>query len=516
MKNEKSKLTTDIVMKTKTFIYTLRGLCVFFAVSALNFFTQRAQRLSQRTQSMLALLLIMMGHYLQAQPLEEYLTTAGQNNPSLKAKYNEYYSALEKVPQAGGLPDPELSFAMFISKEGLYMERFMGQQLSDISIKQMFPWFGSLDAAKNEATYMAQMKFASFQEAKINLHHDVRSTWYKLYQINKELKLLEVEKEILKTYEQLALTRFKTGTSGTSTPMTNNTASAATTSPSSSGNMGSMGMGNSTATPSASSTSGIGGMQGSSSGSMVDVLLIQLQMKELDTRIVILKASRKPLEIRFNNLLNRSSVESIVIADTLTPAQLPASLSIIQDSVIQNHPMVKMYEWDEKARESQQRMATLMGRPMIGIGLSYMVFRPRYDEMLMENMGGENMFMPMVTMTLPIYRKKYASQRKEAEYLHQSATQNKEAAKLDLLNELENLLNEYENNNKRLILLNDQIAITDQAIRLMTTAYSTGSSNVEEILRLRQSYLNYQQQQISSITEQQITVSGIIKLMGIN
>jgi outer membrane protein TolC len=452
----------------------------------------------------------------KAQSINEYLQIAGANNPVLKAKYNEYYSALEKVPQAGALPDPELSFAMFISKEGLYMERFMGQQLSDISIMQMFPWFGSLDAAKNEATYMAQMKFASFQESKTNLFHDVRSTWYKLYQIDQELKLLEVEKEILKTYEQLALTRFKTGTSGTSSPMTNNTASAATTSPSSSGNMGSMGMSNSTATPSPSTASGMGGMQGGSSGSMVDVLLIQLQMKELDTRIEILKASRKPLEIRFNNLLNRSSAESIVIADTLTPAQLPASLSIIQDSVIQNHPMVKMYEWDEKARESQQRMATLMGRPMIGVGLSYMVFRPRYDEMLMENMGGENMFMPMVTLTLPIYRKKYASQRKEAEYLHQSATQNKEAAKLDLLSELENLLNEYENNNRRLALLDDQIAITDQAIRLMTTAYSTGSGNVEEILRLRQSHLNYQQQQINSVTEQQITVSGIIKLMGIN
>jgi hypothetical protein len=49
----------------------------------------------------------------------------------------------------------------------------------------------------------------------------------------------------------------------------------------------------------------------------------------------------------------------------------------------------------------------------------------------------------------------------------------------------------------------------------MTTAYSTGSGNMEEILRLRQTLLNYQQQQISSITEQHITVSGITKLMGI-
>ena len=122
----------------------------------------------------------------------------------------------------------------------------------------------------------------------------------------------------------------------------------------------------------------------------------------------------------------------------------------------------------------------------------------------------------MITMTLPIYRKKYSSQRKEAEFLYQSAVQNKEAARLDLLSELENLLNDYENNKKRLALWNEQIVITNQAIRLLTTAYSNGSIGLEEILRLRQSLLNYQQQQISSITEQHISVSGIIKLMGIN
>jgi outer membrane protein TolC len=470
-------------------------------------------RISKNFLRVLVLMLLCSG--ANAQSLEEYLTLAGQNNSYLKAKYTEYYSALERVPQAGGLPDPQLSFNFFVGRDGLYMDRFMGQQLSELSMMQMFPWFGSLDAAKNEVTYMAQMKFASFQEARINLYHDVRSTWYKLYQVEQELKLLEQEKNILKSYEQLALTRFKTGTSGTSAAMSTNTASAATPSPSASGNMGSMGMSNSTSATAATSTSGMGGMQGGSSGSMVDVLLIQLQLKELDSRIDILKALRKPLETRFNNLLNRASAEPIVIADTLQPAPLPTSLSIIQDSVIQNHPMVKMYAYDEKAREAQQRMATLMGRPMIGVGLSYMIFRPRYDEMLMENMGGENMFMPMVTMTLPIYRKKYTSQRKEAEYLHQSATQNKEAAKLDLLTELENLLNEYENSNRRLALLNDQIIITDQAIRLMTTSYSTGSSNLEDILRMRQSLLNYQQQQVSSITEQHIIISGITKLMGI-
>lgn len=393
----------------------------------------------------------------------------------------------------------------------------MGEQLTELSVMQMFPWAGSLSAAKEEATYMAQMKFAAFQESKINLYHDVRSAWYRLYQVDEELKLLEEEKNILKTYEQLALTRFKTGTSGSiSAPMSQQSAN---TSPTPSGGNSGMNMGGGNSSPSASTQSSSGmssEMSGGSTGTLVDVLLIQVQIKELDTRIEILKRSRKPLEVKFNNLLNRPVDSSIVIADTLTQTPLPASLSIIQDSIIQKHPMIKMYEWDEKAREAQQRMAVLMGRPMIGVGLSYMVFRPRMDEIMNVQMGGDNMFMPMVTVSLPIYRKRNTAQRKEAGYLQQSARENKEAAKLDLFNELESLLYEYESSTRRLSLFHDQLEITKQAIRLMTTSYSTGGSSMEEILRQRQSILLYQQQQISALTEQHVTVSSIQKLMAVD
>jgi outer membrane protein TolC len=157
-----------------------------------------------------------------------------------------------------------------------------------------------------------------------------------------------------------------------------------------------------------------------------------------------------------------------------------------------------------------------MGRPMIGVGLTYMVLRPRMDEVMNAPMGGDNMFMPMVTVSLPIYRKKNNGQRREAELLQQSAKQYQEAAKLDLFNELENSLYEYESNTKRLSLFHDQLEITKQAIRLMITSYSTGGSSMEEILRQRQSMLLYQQQQISAITEQHVTVSTIQKLMAVD
>jgi hypothetical protein len=45
--------------------------------------------------------------------LSYYLEQAALNNPGVKAKYMEYSAALEKVPQASSLPDPEIQFGYF-------------------------------------------------------------------------------------------------------------------------------------------------------------------------------------------------------------------------------------------------------------------------------------------------------------------------------------------------------------------------------------------------------------------
>lgn len=256
-----------------------------------------------------------------------------------------------------------------------------------------------------------------------------------------------------------------------------------------------------------------GGSMASSGSSMVDVILIRVQVKDMENRLQLLRDSRKPKVAAFNSMLNRDLNLEVQVADTLAPVALPASLSLIQDSIRQNHPMLKMYEWDEKAREAQLRMAKLMGRPMIGVGLEYMVFKPRPDEMSQMAMGGENMVMPMVSISLPIYRKKYKAAQKEAQYAQEAATQNREATENMLFAELSGLLYDYQRTSSTLQLLEDQIALNEQAIRLLTTNYSVAGAGIEEILRQRQAILTLRQQQLQAITEQHVTVSAINRMM---
>jgi outer membrane protein TolC len=444
-----------------------------------------------------------------AQTLNDYLSMAAANNPMLQARYQEYLAALEKIPQARALPDPELTINTFVSHNGLYMDRFMGQQLSEISLMQMLPWSGLRQAAQHEATYMSQMKLEAYIEARNNLFHEVRTLWYQLYENDRQLKLLEEERLILLAFEKLAFTRYK-ASAGTAAQPSATGRMKESTGPSLPA--GGMNMGNtSTGTMAEAPAENMISMQ-PSAGSLADVLRIQLQIKELDAQAARLKNKHQQLTARFVNLLNTDLQESLVLADTLTEPVLPASIQMMRDSLIGRHPMIKMNRLEEQVRSTQIRMNQLMGRPMIGVGLAYMIFRPRMDEALNMPMGGENMFMPMVTLSLPVYRKKYQSLKNEATLLQSAAGSTVAATQLNLENELEQLINAWEDNKQTLQLLNDQIALTQHMLRLLTTAYETGTGKIEDLLLQRQALLNYKKERLSTLTNQHILVSAFYNL----
>ena len=119
--------------------------------------------------------------------LSYYLEQATLNNPGVKAKYLEYSAALEKVPQASSLPDPDLQFGYFIKP----MQLLGGNQVADIRLMQMFPWFGVLRSAKDEASKMAVAKFENFRDAKDGLYFNVKSSYYKVYRTIKEIEIAE-------------------------------------------------------------------------------------------------------------------------------------------------------------------------------------------------------------------------------------------------------------------------------------------------------------------------------------
>jgi len=447
----------------------------------------------------------------QQDSLLNYLGIAAKNNPTVLQKFAEYQAALQKVPQVGSLPDPELNVGVFLSP----MELLGGNQVADIRLMQMFPWFGVLRNAKDEMSLMAKAKYELFRNAKLQVFYDVQRTWYELHKVKQNIRISEKNIELLRTIERLAIVRFKAVPAGNSaTPPVGRTVSPASNQGSSSGpsGMSSMG-GNSGNTVSRQSGSAMpGSPMGTSSGSsgLSDVYRVQIEIGDLQNNIELLKSQLNTITAQFNSYLNRSPGLSIAIPDTLVAVDFQPSLSVLTDSSLIKNPMLGMLQFEQQSLEARKQMVNRMSYPMVGLGLNYSLINK--SEMSTSAMNGKDMMMPMVTVTLPIYRKKYKAMQAEADFLKSANAQNYKATVNSLQTEYYQAMQLYQDAKRRVKLYADQYQLASKSLGILFKSFASAGTDLTDILRVRQQTLDYEYRHIEAVADYNTAIAWLKKL----
>jgi outer membrane protein TolC len=445
----------------------------------------------------------------QSDSLLKYLEIAAKNNPSVMQKFNEYQAALQKIPQVGSVSDPELSMGVFLSP----MELVNGNQVADIRLMQMFPWFGVLKSAKDEMSLMAHAKFELFRDAKLQLFYDVQRTWYDLYRIQKNINISEKNIEILKTIERLAVVSFSSSSQG---KIATSSTSAASSGSDAGNNVSSSGMQNMGKANSATSVNSTPSMQSSAMGitsgssGLIDLYRIQMEEGELENNISLLKNKKNTVIAQFNSYLNRPMTFPVFMPETITPDSPGLSLISVSDSILVNNPMLGMLEYEKQSLDARTRMVTRMGYPMVGLGLNYSLISQ--NSMSTSAMNGNDMIMPMVTVTLPVYRKKYNAMRSEAELLKKAASLNYQATSNSLQTEYYQAVQLYSDAQSRIKLYNNQYQLASKSLDLMMKSFSVGKSGLTDVLRVRQQTLDYEIKQSEAVADFNTAVAWLKRL----
>jgi outer membrane protein TolC len=392
-----------------------------------------------------------------------YLEIAAKNNPTVLKKFSEYQAALQKIPQVGSLSDPELSLGVLLKP----MELVNGNQVADIRLMQMFPWFGVLKNAKDEMSLMANAKFEIFRDTKLQVFYDVQRTWFELYKTKKDISISEKNIEILKTIERLALVKFKSASMGSS----------------------------------------------SGSPGLIDLYRIQIEAGDLENNIALLKNQEQSIIAQFNGYLNRPPLSPVFTGETLSADSLGTSLIIVSDSILEKNPMLSMLEFEKQSVEAHKKMVTRMGYPMVGVGLNYSLISKTQNPMGMPSMNGKDMLMPMMTVTLPIYRKKYIAMQKEADMLSTSASQNYQATANSLQTEYYQAVQLYQDAQRRIKLYEDQYLLASKSFDLILNSFSTSSSGLTDVLRARQQMLDYELKQVEAVADLNTAIAWLKRLM---
>jgi len=253
-------------------------------------------------------------------------------------------------------------------------------------------------------------------------------------------------------------------------------------------------------------------MGASSGGSdLADVYRIQIEIGDIENSIALLQNQSRTVTAKFNSYLNRSMESAIFLSDTLVPDTLGVSLIAASDSMLANNPMLGMLSYEKQSLEARKRMVSRMGYPMVGLGVNYTVISK--NPMSTSSMNGKDMLMPMVTVTLPIYRKKYRAMQAEAVFQQTATEQSYSTAANALQTEYYEAMQLYQDAERRITLYKAQSALAQRTLEIMVTRFSASESLLTDILRVRQQTLDYELKQVEAVADYNTATAWIKRLM---
>ena len=192
--------------------------------------------------------------------------------------------------------------------------------------------------------------------------------------------------------------------------------------------------------------------------------------------------------------MNRENDIAVTVVDSL---MMPSEDFEITTKNLALHPELLKYDKLYQSIEQSELLNQKESSPMIGFGLDYINVSERPDMNFSDN--GKDIVMPMVSVSIPIFNKKYKSQTKQNELEQQEITVQKQ----ERLNTLETLLSKaineristrisYETQTKNLKQAKD-------AEDILIKSYETGTIDFNDVLDIQELQLKFQMNQIESI-----------------
>jgi len=237
--------------------------------------------------------------------VEQLIEEAVQNNPEILATKKRWEVFKEKVPQARALPDPMFGFGI-ISLPTNFSFRDEDMTMKEISISQMFPFYGKRKLMGEMAESEAEAVSNEIQEKINRIIKEVKATYYDLSHNYRTTEVVQRNKRILEDFAKIAETRYAVG-----------------------------------------------------EGIQQDVMKAHVEVSKMVDELIMLEQKKSALGAKLNALLNRSPEAPVGTPEEVVLRKLPIQIEEFQKTAVETNPtlksMKKMIEAKEKAYDLAKR-----------------------------------------------------------------------------------------------------------------------------------------------------------------
>lgn len=374
-----------------------------------------------------------------SQQLQSYILEAEANNPEIKAYESRFELAREKVEEVNSLPDTELSAGIFVSEP----ETRTGPQTARFSVRQMLPWFGTIDAREKAAGAMVEVEDIEADIARRKVALAVSQNYYQLYALQEKQEVLQENIDLLELYHQLALNSVEAG-----------------------------------------------------NASAIEVLRLKMRQNELKEQQEILGFKYNSKKVEFNKVLNREVTLQVALPDTLA---IDAADTIAVSGNIEVNPEILKFDGLSESILQAEALNQKEALPKLGLGLDYVNVAKRTDMEMSDN--GKDILMPMVSVSIPIFSNKYRSVTRQNEIRQQEVAQKRE----DKLNQLQSRLEAAMNARSSAIVSwkvqLDNLEQARNAEEILIKTYETGRLDFDDVLDIQELQLKIQMNLIDAVVD---------------
>lgn len=366
--------------------------------------------------------------------LEDYLRYAMQSNPELKAAWHQWKAEVEKAGYAGALPDPMLSYGYYVEN----VETRVGPQRHRFSLKQSFPWFGTLGARADVARASAAAAFQQLETRRLELAYRVRRAVYAYWLLDREIGLTADNLELLKFWEEVVRTKYKVAVR-----------------------------------------------------QHPDVIKAQVELGVLEDRLLTLQDRIAPTVAGLREALNLP--DSVFLP---VPKEIPQSEdSLARDSLLEviraANPDLRALQHLISREQKKVDLARKAAYPDFTLGVDYIETGSALDPAMRES--GKDPWVVSVGINLPIWFGKNSARRDEARARERAARYTLEARENRLTEYADRLLFEYANALRKKRLYRDGLVPkAEQSLNASYAAYQAGELDFLNVLEAQRQLLDFQ------------------------
>lgn len=389
--------------------------------------------------------------------LENYVTYALLNNAGLRAAYNRWMAALQKVPQVKSLPNPTVGYSYFIES----IETRVGPQRHRFELMQMIPFPGKLGLRGEAAFATAKAEGARFEQEKRNVLFHVKDAYYEYYYLAQAIRVTEENVGLLTRLEEVASQQVRAG------------------------------------------------------ASQQDMLRAQVELGKLQDRLASLRDMRGAIEARVNAELNRP-----ITTPVPWPGQTSEqTLALTQDDVFafarSGNWELRSLDFDIEKSRKTVALARKEFYPDIGVGVGYVATGKARAGIMNPDDSGKDAVAAMLSVTLPVWRGRLKAGLEEARAALAAATEARQHKENMLLSQVRLALYRY-NDAVRQVHLYGQTLIpkAEQALSSAEAGYRAGKVDFVNIIDSERQLLAFHLAYERALADQQQRLAELEMLAG--